>query len=206
VTGEFYGARDDPDSRGLWPADYVLRVTYRLTLEALRVEAEVTNPDTRPLPFGLGYHPYFRLPSAPGMRANDCTVSVPARAYWALEDNLPTGRVLPVDAARDLNSARRYGELHLDDVLTDLPPTRTTGGGLHQRAVVHGSPGTGLRLLCSREFRDMVVFTPPHREAFCAEPYTCTTDAVNLQQRGVDAGWRTLAPGERWTAVVDLRV
>jgi aldose 1-epimerase len=52
----------------------------------------------------------------------------------------------------------------------------------------------------------LVVFTPPHRQAFCVEPYTCTTDAVNLQQRGVDAGWLTLPPGGRWSAVFEMRL
>jgi aldose 1-epimerase len=52
----------------------------------------------------------------------------------------------------------------------------------------------------------MVVYTPPHRQAFCIEPYTCTTDAINLEQRGVKAGWRVLPPGGRWSAVVELRV
>ena len=51
-----------------------------------------------------------------------------------------------------------------------------------------------------------MIFTPPHRQAFCVEPYTCVTDAVNLQQRGIDAGWRVLAPGEKWAGVVELAV
>src|SRR3984893_10428540 len=32
VTGEFRGSLDAADSAGLWPADYQLRVTYRLTV------------------------------------------------------------------------------------------------------------------------------------------------------------------------------
>ena len=32
------------------------------------------------------------------------------------------------------------------------------------------------------------LINPPHREAICLEPYTCTTDAINLQQQGVNAG------------------
>ena len=34
----------------------------------------------------------------------------------------------------------------------------------------------------------------------CIEPYTCATDALNLQARGVDAGLLTLPPGGRWSA------
>jgi hypothetical protein len=32
------------------------------------------------------------------------------------------------------------------------------------------------------------------------EPYTCATDALNLQARGIDAGLLRLAPGEHWSA------
>jgi len=50
------------------------------------------------------------------------------------------------------------------------------------------------------------VFTPPHRQAFCAEPYTCPTDAVNLQGRVGDVGWAELPPGGRTSLVVELWV
>ena len=75
VTGAFRGSEDAPDCQDLWPADYALQVTYRLGTETLRVEAAVHNPDTRPLPFGLGYHPYFRLPFNPAARPEDCCAS-----------------------------------------------------------------------------------------------------------------------------------
>jgi aldose 1-epimerase len=205
VTAAFRGTLDAPDCRELWPADYEIRLTIRLGLGSLRLEAEVTNPDRVPLPFGLGYHPYFRLPFVAGEKAEECLVEVPAREYWVLEESLPTGAKVPVDAARDLNRPRRYGELKLDDVLTDLPAGPGTGG-LRERALVQGAPGATLRLLASADFREMVVFTPPHRQAFAAEPYTCTTDAINLQQRGTDAGLRVLPPGGSWSGVVEMRV
>ncbi len=63
-----------------------------------------------------------------------------------------------------------------------------------------------LSVSCSPAFRELVVFVPPHRQAFCIEPYTCTTDAINLQQQGLDAGLLVLPPGEKWSAVVELSV
>src|SRR5262249_52761805 len=101
LTGEFQLSRDAPASRPVWPADFVLRLTYRLLPGRLRVEAEVTNPEQSTLPFGLGYHPYFTVPFAPGGTADDCTVQVPAAEYWVLDQSLPTGERRPVDAARD---------------------------------------------------------------------------------------------------------
>jgi aldose 1-epimerase len=203
VVGEFHGATDAPDCRDLWPADYRLRVTYRLAAGRLRVEAEVHNTDARPLPFGLGYHPYFRLPFAPGATAADCTVQVPARALWRLDNMLPTGERVPLDAARDLNGPHRFDELHLDDVYTDLPPVPAAADGLIERAVLR-TKDAALRVRCSEEFREMVLYTPGNRQAFCVEPYTCPTDAVNLQARGIDAGWLTLPPGGTWTAVFEM--
>ena len=50
-----------------------------------------------------------------------------------------------------------------------------------------------MSMFSSPVFRELVVFTPEHRQAFCLEPYTCTTDAVNLQSRGLDTGWLELA-------------
>lgn len=205
LTGEFHGDRDAADCRALWPTDYRIRVTYRLGAGVLKMEAEVSNPDARPMPFGLGYHPYFKLPFAPGVSAEDCKVVVPARSFWVLEESLPTGEVRPVDAARDLNTPRRYAELNLDDVLTEL----TAGTNVTVPVtcgVIEGSPGVNLELLCSTNFREMVVFTPANRQAFCVEPYTCTTDAVNLQARGIDAGWQTLPPGGKWSGVFEMRV
>ena len=46
--------------------------------QRLRLEAEVHNPDTVELPFGLGYHPYFRLPFAGTDKADDYGIEVPA--------------------------------------------------------------------------------------------------------------------------------
>jgi aldose 1-epimerase len=206
LTGAFRGSTDARDCAGLWPADYELRVTYRLGPNRLRVEAEVTNQDRVALPFGLGYHPYYRLPFVAGVAPADCMVTVPARSFWELTNCLPGGPRQAVDADRDMNTLRRFTDLNLDDILTDLP-TQTSGpDGLIERAKLVGAPGIALRLCCAPDFREMVLFTPGNRQAFCVEPYTCTTDAINLQQQGIDAGWRSLPPGGRWTGAFEMRV
>ena len=74
------------------------------------------------------------------------------------------------------------------------------------RAALSQSEQPGcLEIWTTGDFREIVLFTPPHRNAVCVEPYTCVTDAVNLQANGVDAGWRELAPEEQWTGVVEFR-
>jgi aldose 1-epimerase len=206
LRASFRCSTDAPECLALWPADHEIIVTWRLLPGILRLEAEIHNPDKVELPFGLGYHPYFRLPFAGSGSIEDCSVEVPAGRFWALEANLPTGERPAVDAARDLNRPRTYRDLHLDDILTDLPARPPRMDGLIERATLHGGADVPLRVFCSPGFRDLVVFTPPHRQAFCVEPYTCTTDAIHLQARGIEAGWLVLPPGGRWQGVVELWV
>ena len=57
-----------------------------------------------------------------------------------------------------------------------------------------------------RAFRECVVYTPPHREAICIEPYTCVPDSLQLERQGVNAGLRVLAPGESFQTRIDIRI
>src|SRR5262249_46018089 len=70
ITAEFHGSIDAPDSLAHWPADYLIKLTVALEVNQLSFVARIHNPDIKPLPFGLGYHPYFAIP-APG----DCMVT-----------------------------------------------------------------------------------------------------------------------------------
>jgi aldose 1-epimerase len=180
-----------------WPAGGILQLRIRLTARALRYEARVVNYDRekRPFPFGLGYHPYFAA-------TPDCKVQTTARARWDLVEGLPTGIRLPVNGDFDLRAPKPLSALTLDDVYTDLPDTPAEADGLIERGRVE-YPGVGvLRVRTDPAFRELVLFTPPHRKAVCLEPYTCPTDAIHLQERE-DVGWRELPTGGKWDGVVE---
>jgi aldose 1-epimerase len=199
VTGEFIGSRDGPETLDLWPADYGIRITYRLLEQRLEIDAELMNTDSSDLPFGLGYHPYFAIAPFGGQQAE---VVINANKHWQLAESLPTGRKDLVDERTDLRGGKRYDSLRLDDVFTDLnPPSKTNGLAL--AGMVRGG-SRRLEIYTDGNFREIVAFTPPHRQAICLEPYTCATDAINLQERGVDAGWRVLPAGAALNARVAL--
>lgn len=203
LTGEFHARRDAPEMLQFWPADHRLRLTIRLLPSRLRLEAQVDNPagDTkRALPFGLGYHPYFCWPGDPAR----AWVQIPAAGFWALQENLPLGKVGEVEGRLDLRSPRRLADLQLDDVLTQLDSCRRDPGtGLLWRGSI-GEDGSELQLYTSPAFTELVVFTPPHRQAVCLEPYTCVTDAINLTEPNGTAGPIVLSEGESWQGVVEL--
>jgi aldose 1-epimerase len=206
VTGEFHGSTDAPDLTACWPADFRLRVTYRLRINRLEIEADVSNPDSRPLPFGLGYHPYFRMPLVPNSSAADCTVQGNAREVWELQQSLPTGVRRAPETALDLSAPRPFTALRLDDVYTGVESAPVVGGLRVLGVLRQPSYAVEVRMLAAPAFRELVLYTPGHRQAICLEPYTCATDAVNLGERGIDAGWSVLAPGETWSAVVACEV
>lgn len=92
----------------------------------------------------------------------------------------------------------------LDDVFTGIEPT-AQGAAVHflrdHRAKVE------LRLEHDLDFKFVVVYTPPDRQSICIEPYTCVTDAINLEGSGLETGLWMLQPGEkrRLTIRYDVR-
>jgi aldose 1-epimerase len=195
LIAAFQPSIDAPQWLRLWPADYRLSLTYRLESYRLHLEAKIENADQLALPFGLGYHPYFRT------EGEQCVARIPTLGRWTLENSLPTGEVGSVDARTDLVAPRPVEDLQLDDIysfLDGIPPGemgKLRGELIYPR---HGA----LRVWTDLEFRFLVCFTPPHRKAICMEPYTCVTDAVNLQNKSCGTGWRHLEPGQSFTARV----
>jgi len=198
LTVAFQPSVDAPQWLRLWPSDYRLSLTYRLELHRLHFEAKIENPDEQMLPFGLGYHPYFRTDM------DQCLARVPALMTWTLQNSLPTGQLEEVDNRTDLRVPRPVEELQLDDIYTHFDKTTAHSDyGLLRGEVIYPNHGT-LRVWTDPEFTELVTFTPPHRTAICLEPYTCVTDAIHLEREGFDTGWRILRPGQSLTARVVL--
>lgn len=188
VTAEFQLSADAPDRREFWPADFLIRGTYTLYETALAFDLHIENADTVPLPWGFGTHAYFKVPLSADSRLTDCLLVAPVDAHWVLEENLPTGEARSLsEPYSELPDGLRAGNLPLDDVFRLAPGARSC-------SVMDERAGYQITQSFSPEFTQLVVFTPPGRNAVCLEPYTCLTDAVNLT--GAETGWRTLAPGK----------
>ena len=191
VTGQFQLSVDAPNRRTLWPTDFTIEVDYELLGNRLRANFRVINPSSQPLPWGLGTHPYFKLPLATTSRVGACLIEVPAAQRWELQDCLPTGERRELDEEHDLRFGAYVDTVQLDDVYT----TVQCEGPQFDCLILDEEAGLQITLTSPPIFREIVVFTPPNRAAVCIEPYTCPTDAINLQAGGIDCGWRTLAPG-----------
>lgn len=192
AVGEFQLSVDAPDRRPLWPADFRIEVRYEISGSALRCDIRIANTDTVPLPWGFGTHSYFRVPLSQESTVADCLVQAPASEMWELINCLPTGRHLPVTGSADLREGASLAGLKLDDVLTGV----TASEGRIETVVMDAKAGLQITQLSDTIFRELVAFTPAHGRSVCLEPYTCVTDAINLQGQGIDAGLQVLPPGE----------
>jgi len=202
LIGEFQLSIDDPVRRECWPADFQIQVRYRVTENRLETQFRIHNPDKLELPWGLGTHPYFKLPFSAESQPSDCVFTVPVEQKWEMDECIPTGKIVdvPYDGPR---SGVRFGSEKFDDVFTAW---ESDGQTLHC-SIMDEKAGIQLSQACDGQvFRDVVIFTPPNRDTVCLEPYSCVTNAINLQSRDLETGLQVLQPGETIQTWIALQV
>jgi aldose 1-epimerase len=200
VTATF-DSRAFPELVRLWPSHFFCTSTYSFQSGGiLTFEFTVQNIGEEPLPYGLGFHPYFRIHKEDAQLRSLFDygkfrkAAEPKWTAWELENLIPTGRMRPLEVDEELLlDGTPLGQQRLDGVYQpDKPCTIITW---------YLRDSTGLTIQAETEgFNTYVLFTPDHGEAVCIEPYTCTTNAINLHHRGIDTGLLTLRTGESWTA------
>lgn len=203
LIGEFHLSVDDPQRSHCWPADFQIQVRYRVAENRLETQFRIHNPDKVDLPWGLGTHPYFKLPFSEKSQPTDCVFSVPVVQKWEMDECIPTGKIVDVPYKDSPRSGVRFGSQKFDDVFTGW---ESHGETLHC-SIIDDKAGIQVSQACDgRMFREMVIFTPPGRDTVCMEPYSCVTNAVNLQARGVETGLRILPAGETIQTWIALQV
>jgi aldose 1-epimerase len=200
VTGTFRLSIDAADRLDCWPTDAEIHVSYQVIGSCLRSEIRVFNSGNQSMPWGFGTHAYFRVPLSANSSADQCQITVPGSKVWKLTECLPSGeKTVPPEHAR-LNEGRIFKGLKVDDIYTDV----VTENNIVTCRITDPAAGVKVEQRCPSSFRELVVFTPPWSSSVCMEPYTCVTNAINLEQRGVDAGLQVLQPGETWTGWIDI--
>ena len=151
------------------------------------------NAGEGPLPCGFATHAYFRLPLTEGGAISDTMVTAPVHKYWELERMVPTGQIQSVRAEKQLAAGLRLGDHQFDTAFTNM---RADADGLLRTKLADPANGRALTQTFDTSFTQCVVYTPPHREAICLEPYTCVPDAIQLTAEGHETGLQILKPGE----------
>ncbi|USI73212.1 aldose 1-epimerase family protein [Sphingomonas morindae] len=195
--------RDSAESLAHYPFRFELAVTHHLAARTLTTSVEISNRDSRPMPFGFGFHPALRWP-LPGTGAQsrfehiirfDADEPEPLRAITDQGLIAAAPRVSPV----------HDNEIHLHDSLFEqdaLVWDRPASRGLYFG--VAGQPGVRV------DFADMPmlgIWTKPGAGYLCIEPWHSHADAEGFAGEFADKpGVITLAPDERRTLAMALTI
>ncbi len=156
-------------TRDLWPWSFVLEHRFSLSGRTLRIDQRIENRSDTAMPCGLGFHPYFQLPSSEKAGAS---IDTRARRAW---DNVSKRETL-IDR---IELGAGEVDLHLLD---------------HDRNDCALLAADGTALVCvegSAEYTRWVIWTLPGKDFVCLEPWTSPGNALNDGE-----GLLSLAPGE----------
>lgn len=167
--------RSSDATRAAFPWDFV--ATYRYVVEGATLRIEQRIESTEPMPFGLGFHPYFHVPER--AKAHARVVTKGSRAW----DNVQR---VEVALGGPMDLTQPEVDLHL----LDHPGTSLDLELEDRRTVVRASP----------EFSTWVVWTLAKRDFVCVEPWSCPGNALSTGERLLVA--RPDAPVDVWTEIV----
>ena len=182
-------------SRPGYPFSLALAVDYRLAADGLTVRTTARNVGHRPLPFGLGFHPYLTVGTD---LIDEATLCVPSGCKVDVDGQGRPIRSGVAESGLDFRTPRLIGDLRLDTCFGDL------GAGADGRnSVVLASPdgSVAVTLWMDRSFSYVMVFSGDtldpdrRRRGLAVEPMTCPPNAL---RSGV--GIQVLAPGARTEA------
>jgi galactose mutarotase-like enzyme len=164
----------DDATRGVYPFDFRLDLVFAIDDATLTVAAELSNPGTRPLPAGVGFHPAFRwpLPYDQPRAAHRLTFAQdePAPVRRLDGDGLVRPDPLPSPIA-DRRLALDDGLFEDDALILDR---------VASRRVTYGAPGApGLQI----DFDDMPMlglWSKPGAGFLCIEPWAGIADPAGF--------------------------
>jgi len=198
------------DFGGHWLSATDLTFENVLRSDSFTVTITATNAGTETLPMGIGWHPYFVLPSG---RREQALLHLPARRRTLVNNSdevLPTGEIVEVAGTPyDFSPSGRLGgrplgTLALDDCFVDLE--RSGSGSIAE--VIDPLASYGLRITAaSPAIQAFQVYAPPDQAFVAVEPQFNWADPFGAQWGpDVDTGMVRLAPGESAVYAVRLEL
>lgn len=163
----------------------------------LQMTLTVENRGDEPLPFGLGWHPYF--PMTP-----QTTLTAPARKFWTEVEGWLPGEATDIPADLDFSKPSPLPHRWINNGFEDWSG---------EAVIAWPERATKLSLKAEPLFRHAFLFVSDtafdpnfQRDYFCFEPMSHLADGHNMPDLG---GLRILQPGEKlsgsiWLGAQDL--
>ena len=189
---------DAGDFGGHWLSDTDVWFDVILRNEAFILSATAKNVGKETLPIGIGWHPYFAVPSKNREQAR---LRIPARKRVVVnnyDEVLPTGELASVAGTKydfSLPGGSLLGDLFLDDCFVEL---EKTAEGHTLAEIIDEEALYGLRIVAtSPEISAIQVYSLPSEPYIVVEPQFNWADPFGAQwSHASDTGMAILEPGE----------
>lgn len=171
--------------------DALIHLTYELSGQVLRQKAIVKNNGSESFPWGIGYHTVFRFDEAVS------TFSLTNKSQWTLsEEAIPTGEQVPGEPFHNKN----IQGVPLDDAFAAVEQG-------NEAVLTNNETGQIIKYQTDSSFKHWVVYNGNGHEGFlCPEPYTCITNAFNMDLPHETTGLRVLQPGEEDRVIAQIEI
>jgi galactose mutarotase-like enzyme len=183
---------------GHWLSATDVRFEITLRSDSFILSVRATNVGGETLPIGIGWHPYFAIPSK---KREQARLRLPARKRVVVnnyDEVLPTGELVPVSGTPYDFSApggSAIGQMFLDDCFVDLEKTRD---GDTVAEIVDPAASYGLRVVgLSPDVSAIQVYSLPSEQYIVLEPQFNWADPYGAQWSSVsNTGMVLLEPNE----------
>jgi aldose 1-epimerase len=192
---------------GHWLSQTDVRVEAKLSHDGFELAVTAKNVGREPLPMGIGWHPYFVLPSGDRQQVR---LHLPGQLRAVMnnyDDSFTTGQRVAVrgsDYDYSARPGRTLGQQYLDDNFSNLE--RGTNGEPVSE-IVDPAAKYGLRLLTlSPQIQSIQVYAPPQKNFVAIEPQFNLPDPYNKSWRDTNTGMVLLKPGQSvsWRVRLEL--
>lgn len=190
-----------------WPSKMELSISATLSDGSFGLRVTAKNVGEEEMPVGIGWHPYFTIPS--GNRAQ-ARIIVPARQRVLVADYVnvfPTGKIEPVAGTAydvSVSSGLRLGKQHLDDTFAGL--SKDDQGRLEIQ-LIDQAARYGLHIMgVSKDINAVQLYSPAGKAFIAVEPQFNYADPFSPVWNGRDTGMVHLKPGASVTYGVELRL
>jgi galactose mutarotase-like enzyme len=154
------GLNSNEQTRAVYPFEFELAFTYTLKGNTLTLTQRFTNHSTEPMPFSVGFHPYFAVSEKTALQ-----FQIPASEFYDQRAKMSQSYTGNFD----------FEVEEIDVAFTELSS--------HVAVVTDPSKALKLTFTFSPDFSTLVFWTVKGKDFYCLEPWTAGRNALNTGDR-----------------------
>ncbi|NCB49192.1 MAG: hypothetical protein EOM53_00715 [Alphaproteobacteria bacterium] len=177
--------------KGGFPFSYESFVTYTLEDNTFKVDVEIKNTSTLPMPCGMGIHPYFPKSSL-------VEVQFKSKVVWAHELDTLINGPYKTPEKWNFDTQKPLGNLEMDTCF---------GGNDGSSKIFYPKTGLTVEMKGYPDFSHLVLYAPRNKSFFALEHVTNANDAFNLATNSViGTGIKSIGPNETIKETIELSI